>query len=142
METPHKPRIHRAESLYLHGSPGKAISLDEYIETARTETTAADLHELGEFREEILAKLETPQARQHHDLLEGVHLLLEFATSESATQATDPLPKALGEATVALRYFLKGVDLIPDMIPEIGLTDDARLVARVLARNPEFRRAG
>jgi uncharacterized membrane protein YkvA (DUF1232 family) len=28
------------------------------------------------------------------------------------------------------------VDLIPDWVPEIGLTDDARVVARVLSRNP------
>jgi len=34
---------------------------------------------------------------------------------------------------------LKSVDIIPDFIPEIGLTDDARLVARVFTRNPSLR---
>ncbi|MFZ9919811.1 MAG: hypothetical protein ACO3FQ_01460 [Terrimicrobiaceae bacterium] len=49
------------------------------------------------------------------------------------------LPAHLAEAGVATDYILKGIDLIPDSISEIGLTDEARILARVLERNPEFR---
>jgi uncharacterized membrane protein YkvA (DUF1232 family) len=30
------------------------------------------------------------------------------------------------------------MDLIPDQVPEIRLTDDAAIVGRVFARNPEL----
>ena len=39
------------------------------------------------------------------------------------------------EVAFVLYYFLKGYDLIPDSIPEIGLLDDALLVESVLLRN-------
>jgi uncharacterized membrane protein YkvA (DUF1232 family) len=40
---------------------------------------------------------------------------------------------------VAAYYILKGADIIPDSIPEIGLTDDARILARVFERNATLR---
>ena len=39
------------------------------------------------------------------------------------------------EAAFVLYYFLKGQDLIPDNIPEIGLLDDALLVETAFYRN-------
>jgi uncharacterized membrane protein YkvA (DUF1232 family) len=55
------------------------------------------------------------------------------------THCSDPLPAHLAEAGAAAFYILKGVDIIPDSIPEIGLTDDARILARVFERNPSLR---
>lgn len=135
----HRPLIHRTNIVRNHGSPGKAISLDEFIETERAGMTAGRLRELSGFSARIFAKLATEQARQHHDLHEGTESLMRIVTSWQAGDCASPLPKHLAEAGVALAYLLKGVDFIPDSIPEIGLTDDARLVARVLDRNPELR---
>ena len=134
-----KPHIHRTNIVRIHGSPGEAISLDEYIETERTSMTAGRLHDLAALSARIFEKLATEQARQHHDLHEGANCLMKIVASWQAGDCTDPLPKHLAEAGVALAYLLKGMDLIPDSIPEIGLTDDARVVARVLDRNPELR---
>lgn len=134
-----RPHIHRTNIVRLHGSPGEAISLDEYIETERDGMTADRLRELSGFSAQIFAKLATEQARQHHDLHEGAECLMRHMASGEVESCTDPLPAHLAEAGVALSYLLKGVDLIPDSIPEIGLTDDARVVARVLDRNPELR---
>jgi uncharacterized membrane protein YkvA (DUF1232 family) len=39
------------------------------------------------------------------------------------------------ETAFVLYYFLKGYDLIPDSIPEIGLLDDALIVETVFTRN-------
>ncbi|MDX2080111.1 MAG: YkvA family protein [Terrimicrobiaceae bacterium] len=119
-------------------SPGSAISLDDYLENSRSAVTAAELEELRGFEDRILAKLDTREALAHRDLQEGARLLLAAIFSRRGMEATDPLPIDLAEAAVALRYLLKGVDLIPDSVPEIGLTDDARLVACVLDRNPEL----
>jgi uncharacterized membrane protein YkvA (DUF1232 family) len=45
------------------------------------------------------------------------------------------------EIAFVLFYFLKGYDLIPDLIPEIGLLDDALLVETALNRNLDALRA-
>ncbi len=141
MKTSHTPRIHRAETVRLHGSPGEAISLDAYIEESRSGITASDVQSLAGFRSRIEAKLASPEARQHRDLVESVGELLLLVESDRCRTVADPVPTDLAEAAVALNYLLKGVDLIPDSIPEIGLTDDARVVARVMARNPGLRDA-
>lgn len=138
METFHRPRIHRSNILYLRSDPGKAIFLDEYIEAARGGVTAKDLRGFPLLGEQIQAKLQSEQALQHWDLHDGLHVLHRFLSSPNAQGAKDPLPQDIAEAAVALNYFLEGFDLIPDTVLEIGLTDDARIVACVLARNPSI----
>lgn len=133
-----RPIIHRTTIVRIHGSPGEAISLDEYLESERDGITAAHLRELSGFSSQIFAKLASEQARQHHDLHAGTSRLMQVIAPDKVGEYSDPLPVHLAEAGVALSYLLKGVDLIPDSIPEIGLTDDARVVARVIARHPEF----
>ena len=54
-----RPRIHRTHIVRIHGTPGKAISLDEYIETERAGMTADRLRELSGFSARIFAKLAT-----------------------------------------------------------------------------------
>ena len=138
MATSYKPIIHRAKVLYLHSAPGKAIFLDDYIVAARAEVTANDVRRFPVLRKQIEDKLQSEQALPHHDLHDGLDVLYRFLSSPNAQEAGDPLPQDLAEAAVALNYFLQGIDLIPDSVPEIGLTDDARIVAGVLARNPSI----
>lgn len=138
MTASYKPLIHRSKLLYLQSDPGKAISLDEYIVAAREEITAHDVRRFPAIRKQIEAKLQSEQALQHHDLHLGLEVLYKFLSSPAAQTTGDPLPGDLAEAAFALNYFLKGIDLIPDSVPEIGLTDDARIVACVLARNPSI----
>jgi len=93
----------------------------------------------------LRAKMETEQARVHYDLIQGVETLIIILQSPDVSCSTDPLPAHLAEAGVAAYYILKGADIIPDSIPEIGLTDDARILARVFERNPclrHFQEAG
>lgn len=50
---------------------------------------------------------------------------------------------ALAEAIFALMYLHKGVDIIPDMIPDIGFSDDSAVLRTVLRRHvPEFEKFG
>jgi uncharacterized membrane protein YkvA (DUF1232 family) len=42
--------------------------------------------------------------------------------------------RALGEAIFALNYVLKGSDIIPDVVPALGFTDDSSVVRAVLTR--------
>ena len=80
--------------------------------------------------------MKTDQAQQHFDLQQNTECLVGILHSLRARNCRDPLPLDLAEAGVAASYLLKSVDIIPDFIPEIGLTD---LVARVFTRNPSLR---
>jgi uncharacterized membrane protein YkvA (DUF1232 family) len=65
-------------------------------------------------------------------------LVLKILHSQEVRFSYNPLPPHLAELAVAAHYLLKGVDLIPDHIPEIGLADDEIILRRVFARNPEW----
>jgi hypothetical protein len=116
-----------------------AVSIDEYIENEKLKISASSIRELAGFTQQLRDKMKTEQAQQHHDLQENTEFLVTVLRSLRARNCRDPLPEDLAEAGVAASYLLKSVDIIPDFIPEIGLTDDARLVARVFARNPSLR---
>jgi uncharacterized membrane protein YkvA (DUF1232 family) len=134
-----RPIIHRAEVVRSHESPEMAVSIDEYIENEKLKISASSIRELAGFTAQLRDKMKTEQAQQHHDLQENTEFLVTVLHSLRARNCRDPLPEDLAEAGVAASYLLKSVDIIPDFIPEIGLTDDARLVARVFARNPSLR---
>ncbi len=131
-----KPRMHRSHVLYAPSNPGVAISIDEYIEGARVGISSEAVRHFPSLKQQLEAKLQGDHALQHRDLCDGVRAIHRFLSSAEAQNADDPLPRKIAEAAVALNYFLKGFDLIPDSIPEIGLVDDARVIACVLARNP------
>ena len=46
----------------------------------------------------------------------------------------DPAGEILGEAVFALLYFQRATDLIPEAIPDMGLSDDSMIVSIVLRR--------
>lgn len=60
-----------------------------------------------------------------------IELLARFM-AESPEPANAPVHR---EGAFVLFYFLRGFDLIPDSIPEIGLMDDALLVDAAIHRN-------
>ena len=122
----------------LMKTPDKAVSLDEYIEHLKSGFRAADLHALREFVPRLRAKAHAAEEAGQSDLRGGVTLLERALLSDEAARASDPLPAHLAEAGVAATYLLKGVDIIPDMVPGIGFSDDAWIVARVLQRNPSL----
>ena len=134
-----RPLIHRSPIIMSPLNPGKAISIDDFIKSEVENYNASDFLSLRDHVDALRSKMQTEQAQIHFDLQQGVELLIRWIESDQVEALQDPLPAHLAEAGVAAAYILKGVDLIPDSIPEIGLTDDARILARVLERNPELR---
>jgi uncharacterized membrane protein YkvA (DUF1232 family) len=118
--------------------PQPAVSLDEYIEHLKSGFHAADLLSLRNLVPQLREKAAAAGTAGHPDVMEGARILERTLLSAEAAAASDPLPKHLAEAGVAAAYLLKGIDIIPDMVPEIGYSDDAWIVARVLQRNPEL----
>lgn len=134
-----KPLTHRASTIVSPFNPQKAVSIDEFIEGEKQHITSKSLLKLIDLIPNLRAKMETEQARAHYDLIQGVEILIQILQSSDVSKSSDPLPPHLAEAGVAAYYILKGVDIIPDSIPEIGLTDDARILARVFERNSSLR---
>jgi len=134
-----KPLTHRTSIIVSPLNPQKAVSIDEFIEAERATFTSKSLIKLIDLVPNLRAKMETEQARVHYDLIQGVETLICILQSSDVSRSTDPLPQDLAEAGVAACYILKGADIIPDSIPEIGLTDDARILARVFERNATLR---
>ena len=133
-----RPIIHRAHTVTPPGPNPTTVSLDEYIEQESGHMTAEKLRQLSGMTCQMREKLTTEQARQHFDLHEATDVLVRLLESEEVAKCSDPLPLSLAEAGVAATYLLKGVDLIPDWIPEIGLTDDARVLSCAMHRNPDL----
>jgi hypothetical protein len=117
-------------------TPDKAGTLDEYIDHMKSSFHSTDLRGLRPLVPQLREKGEAAGAAGHPDVVQGVRILEQVICSEEAEQSGDPLPQHLAEAGVAAAYLLKGIDIIPDMVPNIGFSDDAWVVARVLQRNP------
>ena len=137
----YRPIIHRSDIVRNPEYPEEAVSIDEYIETEAPKMSGAQIRNLAKFTPQLREKMKTEQAQQHFDLQQNTEFLVSILHSLRARNCRDPLPLDLAEAGVAASYLLKSIDIIPDFIPEIGLTDDARLVARVFSRNPSLRTA-
>ncbi len=119
-------------------SPQKAPTIDEYIEAERESIDRAALRRLIGFSHRVRLKLVEPGAAAHPEFLIGAERLLLALEKANGDGVKDPLPPGLQEAGVGIEYLLKGMDLIPDSVPELGFVDDAKLVERVVERNPEF----
>ncbi len=119
-------------------TPEKALTIDEFIETQRDSFDGSELRRFVGFAHRVRAKLEEPGVELQPGFAEEAERLLVALERANADGVSDPLPDDLREAGVAVRYLLKGADLIPDSVPEIGFVDDARLVSRVVERNENF----
>lgn len=114
----------------------QAVSTDEFIVKESRELTADDLRGLRRFHTALDQKKQDAVVRGHDVLARGIASLEGVLSSEEVTHAENPLPGHLAEGGAALRYVLKGVDIIPDSVPGLGLADDEWIVERVLQRNP------
>ncbi len=104
-------------------------SLSEYLAKGAACITLKDRQRLRRLLPAVRTK--TMQIKDSQILRARISLLAQFL-EESGPEADT---QAHQEATFALYYFLKGYDLLPDSLPEIGLLDDAQLVEATLRRN-------
>jgi uncharacterized membrane protein YkvA (DUF1232 family) len=117
---------------------GKPVTIDEFIEEGRASVEATGLRAVlrsWSLNGYLWEKLESINAEEYPDLREAIQVIIRALESPEAWQAKDPLPRWLAEVAFGARYLLKRFDLIADHLPEIGLADDAQLLARILERN-------
>jgi uncharacterized membrane protein YkvA (DUF1232 family) len=114
---------------------GKTMTIDEFIEDQARGVKANDIAELRSFSGRLLDKLKEGNAIEYPELQEAIHIITRFLESPVAEQTKDPLPRWMAETGFAAAYLLKRFDLIPDHVAEIGLSDDALILQRVVRRN-------
>ncbi len=114
--------------------------MDDHIEREARAFTAEALRDLRRHLPALARKREAALAQDRPALAEGIGLLGAWLASGAVAEAADPLPDQLAEAGVAAHYVLKGMDLIPDTVPDLGLADDELIVGRILQRHPSLRK--
>lgn len=117
-------------------TPEQAVSLDEYIGSCRPMITADNLRELARHLKAFERKAEQAGAEERVELLRGIQVMVDLFASQELVDLHDPLPEDIAELGVAAHYLLKGFDLIPDSLADIGLADDEWIVMRVMQRHP------
>src|ERR1700741_3600148 len=115
---------------------GRPVTIDEFIEDGASRLDAIGFRQLpcaviDRFPQQIL----NDDFKTFPERGEAVEQIIEFLRLPEAWQANEPLPRWLAEAAFGARYLLKRFDLIEDHLPEIGLSDDALLLARILELN-------
>lgn len=115
----------------------KAATIDEYIENAASGIVPGELGRLADLSGRLWDKV-TEADPVRHPRLQAQARILEILLVTYQPRY-DELPsderRALGELGVAASYLLKGYDVIPDEVEEIGFDDDAFLVDAVFSRN-------
>ena len=117
---------------------GKAMSIDEFIEHQSEHVNSSDLRLLNNFSGRLLDKLKETHPDEYPGMHQAVYAIVRSLEGAVSLPVEDPLPRWLAETGFAASYFLKRFDLIPDHLPEIGLTDDSLIVQRVIERNQDL----
>jgi uncharacterized membrane protein YkvA (DUF1232 family) len=108
--------------------------LMDFIQSQARALSRADLEPLIVDLPRLRALL-TEVAPRSPSLTEQCEFLALVVENESAKLNGDSIPQHVAEAAFALLYLQRATDLIPDLIPGLGLLDDAMIVNMVLRRN-------
>jgi len=117
----------------------KAATIDEYIENAASGIAPGELGRLADLSGRLWDKVAAADPVRHPRLQAQARILEILLVSYLPGHDSLPAKKqrALAELGVAASYLLKGYDVIPDEVDEIGFDDDAFLIDAVFSRNRE-----
>jgi uncharacterized membrane protein YkvA (DUF1232 family) len=114
---------------------GDMAQIDRFIIIGSSQIRSADLKAIIEKSRQVHEKIYRIQEQGLSDLKRQARLIMQTIEFAARLQFEDPLPTYLAEGAFGMLYLIREEDLIPDLIPGIGLTDDAILVNRVFRRN-------
>jgi uncharacterized membrane protein YkvA (DUF1232 family) len=128
--------VNRGTPISIWKVAGRPATIDEFIEDGASRLDPIGFHQSRRsLMNRLREKLVNNDFETFPELGEAVEQIIEVLRLPEAWQANEPLPSWLAEAAFGARYLLKRFDLIEDHLPEIGLADDALLLARILERN-------
>jgi uncharacterized membrane protein YkvA (DUF1232 family) len=114
---------------------GEVAHVDKFIIIGSSQIRSADLQAISEKSQEVHEKIYLIREEGLSDLKRQTRLIMQTIEFAARLQFEDPLPTYLAEGGFAMLYLIREEDLIPDLIPGIGLIDDAILVKRAFYRN-------
>ena len=114
---------------------GEIAHIDKFIVIGSSQIRSADLHAINEKSQQVHEKIYLIREEGLSDLKRQTRLIMQTIEFAARLQFEDPLPTYLAEGAFAILYLLREEDLIPDLLPGIGLIDDAILVKRAFCRN-------
>lgn len=106
--------------------------LSDFIRCQASSLSVADLDRLIADLPALRERFAKIPLRTNEYLSDQLEFLCRFV--EEQVVGRDLAEVAVGEAALALLYFQRATDLIPDSIPDMGLSDDAMIVSMVLRR--------
>lgn len=106
--------------------------LSDFIRCQASSLSVADLDRLIADLPALRERFAKIPLRTNEYLSDQLEFLCRFV--EEQVVGRDLAEEAVGEAALALLYFQRATDLIPDSIPDMGLSDDAMIVSMVLRR--------
>jgi Protein of unknown function (DUF1232) len=114
---------------------GEIADVDKFIVIGSSQIRSVDLQKINEKSQQVHEKIYLIREAGLSDLKRQTRLIMQTIEFAARLQFEDPLPTYLAEGGFAMRYLIREEDLIPDLIPGIGLIDDAILVRRAFYRN-------
>jgi uncharacterized membrane protein YkvA (DUF1232 family) len=113
----------------------KSEEFAAFVQRGGAEVTPATLHRLAALLPELREKF----AEIHAPGFPAAPAQFSFLALVVEAVATDAYRDlsygAIGEAAFALLYLSRDVDIIPDMVEDIGYLDDAAVAAQVIQRH-------
>jgi uncharacterized membrane protein YkvA (DUF1232 family) len=110
------------------------LSETKIIEEIQEESSKAGPEKLEEVilkEESITRKSKKLNLDRFQKLFNQIKLALEMVRDFKTKMYTEIPWRTMGLITVALLYFLNPLDIVPDLLPVLGLTDDAIAFAAV-----------
>jgi len=105
----------------------------EFVTTGAQKITPAQIARFEEELPLVLAKINEVAPPEQPNLQCHAQFLVRYVEDCLDAKYTPNDVGALAEAIFALMYLHKGVDIIPDVIPGIGYSDDSAVLRTVLA---------
>jgi len=108
-----------------------SIDLETFFIHGAEALASSDVQELRRLTPNLAPKLESMPP----SVVEVMQPVIGFATRVLHDEGFNLENAWCREIAFALRYFLKGVDIIPDMLGEIGYADDLAMFRFAFQRN-------
>jgi uncharacterized membrane protein YkvA (DUF1232 family) len=111
-----------------------AKELTDFIRCQASSLSVADLDRLIADLPALRERFAKIPAQTYPYLSDQLEFLYRFVEEQVVGRNRDLAEEAVAEAAFALLYFQRATDLIPDSIPDMGLSDDSMIVSIVLRR--------
>jgi uncharacterized membrane protein YkvA (DUF1232 family) len=114
-----------------------SYDIRNFVTQGSQKITPADIAQFEQELPLVLAKVNEADLPNEPHLREQAQFLVRYVEDCLGGQYQPEDIAALAEALFGLMYLLKGTDIIPDELPDIGFSDDSAVLRAVLGGHPD-----